>query len=99
MKFTLGFTSTAKEQLKNLEDDLGLRKQKKAVAKTLELLEQNPRHPSLQTHLYYSLKGPNGEKVFEAYAEQHTPAAYRIFFYYSSTTKGRIVILAITSHP
>ena len=99
MKFTLGFTSTAKEQLKNSEDDLGLRKQKKAVAKTLELLEQNPRHPSLQTHPYYSLKGPDGEKVFEAYVEQHTPAAYRIFFYYSSATKGKIVILTITSHP
>ena len=99
MKFTLGFTSTAKEQLKNLKDDLGLKKQKRAVAKTLELLEQNPRHPSLQTHPYYSLNGPGGEKVFEAYAEQHTPAAYRVFFYYSSTAKGKIVILTITSHP
>jgi len=63
MKSTLGFTSTAKEPLKNLEDDLGLKKQKKTVAKTLELLEQNPRHPSLQIHPYYSINGPGVGKI------------------------------------
>ncbi len=29
-------------------------------------MEVNLRHPSLQTHIFQSLKGPNGEKVFEA---------------------------------
>jgi hypothetical protein len=58
----------------------------------------NPRHNSLQTHEYMSLKGPNGEKVFEAYAERSTPAAYRVFWYYGPS-KGIITILAITSHP
>jgi len=99
MKFTLGFTDAAKEELKKLKSDAGLKKQNKAVAKALVLLQENPRHPSLQTHRYYSLKGPYGEKVFEAYAEQDTPAAYRIFFCYSSTTRSKIIILAITPHP
>ena len=98
MNFTLGFTDTATEDLEKLKKDAGLKKRYKAVTKALELLEQNPKHPSLQTHRYYSLKGPKGEKVFEAYAEQHTPAAYRIFFYYGSQ-RGKIIILTITPHP
>ncbi len=54
----------------------------KDVSKTLTLMETNLRHPSLNTHEYTALKGPNGEKVFEAYAQQKTPGAYRIFWYY-----------------
>lgn len=68
------------------------------IFKTDAVLAQNPRHPSLQTHEYVSLKGPGGEKVFEAYAEQHTPGAYRIFWCYGSKP-GQITILAITPHP
>ena len=98
MKFILGFTETAVEDLKKLKKDAGLKKRYKAVTKALALLEQNPKHPSLQTHLCYSLKGPQGEKVFEVYAEQHTPAAYRIFFYYGFP-RGKIIILTITPHP
>ena len=45
-----------------------------------------------------SLSGLNGEEVFEAYAEQNTPAAYRIFFFYGKP-RGVIVIIAITQHP
>ena len=44
------------------------------------------------------LKGPKGEKVFEAYAEQLTPAAYRVFWYYGPAAK-QITIIAITPHP
>ena len=74
------------------EDLEGLRKNK-----TLKLLAQNPRYPSLQTHEFSSLKGPKGEKVFEAYAEQDTPAAYRVFWYYGPE-RGEITIVAITRH-
>ncbi|MCJ7514805.1 MAG: hypothetical protein MUO89_02380 [Dehalococcoidia bacterium] len=73
-------------------------KRYQAVKKTIRLLAMNPRHNSLQTHEYISLKGPNGEKVFEAYAEQRTPAAYRVFWYYGPS-KGIITIFAITPHP
>ena len=62
------------------------------------LLQTNPRHPGLKTHEYTTLKGPNDEKVFEAYAENKTPAAFRIFWYYGPK-KSEITIVAITSHP
>ncbi len=98
MNFSLNFTPTAKESLKKLKNDTGLKKRYKAVQKTLRLLSENPRHPSLQTHQYSSISGPKGEKIFEAYAEQNTPSAYRVFFYYGPS-KGEITIFAITSHP
>ena len=98
MSFFLSFTPGAKEDLKELKGSAHLAKRLKAVSKALKLLAGNPRHPGLQTHLYTSLCGPNGEKIFEAYAEQDTPAAYRIFFYYGKV-RGEIVILAITPHP
>lgn len=97
MNFSLGFTPAAREALKELKESKHLEKRYKAVKKALGYLQDNPRHPSLQTHIYHSLPGPRGEKVFEAYAEQDTPAAYRIFFYYVG--QGKIVLVAITSHP
>lgn len=98
MSFFLSFTPTAKQDLKKLKEFAHLEKRFKAVSKALKYLAENPRHPSLQTHPYASLCGPNGEKVFEAYAEQGTPTAYRIFFYYGKR-RGEIVVFAITPHP
>ncbi len=70
------------------------------VRKTIRLLSQNPRHPSLRTHEYRSLKNPydKRQKVFEAYAQHKTPSAYRIFWCYGPG-KGDITIVAITPHP
>lgn len=96
--FELEWTREAEATYRLLKDDASRQKRYQAVKKTLKLLAQNPRHNSLQTHEYLSLKGPNGEKVFEAYAEQKTPAAYRVFWYYGPS-RGIITILAITSHP
>jgi len=98
MKFFLSFTPTAKSNLKELKGSVHLEKRFKAVSKALKFIQENPRHPSLQTHEFYSLKGPQREKVFEAYAEQDTPAAYRIFFFYSQQ-RGEIIVVAITPHP
>lgn len=98
MNFSLSFTPGAKQALKALKDSAHLEKRFKAVSKALKFLTENPSHPGLQTHQYSSLSGPNGEKIFEAYAEQDTPAAYRIFFYYGRT-RGEIVVFAITPHP
>jgi hypothetical protein len=98
MRFFLSFTPTAKANLKELKNSPHLEKRFKAVSKALKFLQDNPRHPSLQTHEFSSLKGPYGEKVFEAYAEQDAPAAYRIFFFYGQH-KGEIVVVAITPHP
>jgi hypothetical protein len=68
--FDIFLTDEADEQLNILEIDKGLSKRYKAVKKAIQLLSQNPRHPGLMTHEFTSLKGPKGEKVFEAYAEQ-----------------------------
>lgn len=95
---TLKFTAQADADLTRLERDKGLAKRLKAVRKALGFLEANPRHQGLNTHAYDSLAGANGEKVFEAYAENKTPAAYRIFWHYGPG-KDVITVLAITPHP
>jgi hypothetical protein len=96
--FELQWTAEASKTYDLLKSTASQRKRYQAVKKTIKFLAMNPRHNSLQTHEYMSLKGPNGEKVFEAYAEQSTPAAYRVFWYYGPS-KGIITIFAITSHP
>ena len=98
MKFFLRILPNVKETIKELKEKPGLEKRYNAVKKALGYLANNPRHQSLQTHPYTSLYGPNGEKVFEAYAENDTPAAYRIFFYYGAV-RQEIVVMSITPHP
>ncbi|MBI3555778.1 MAG: hypothetical protein HY074_05915 [Deltaproteobacteria bacterium] len=98
MSFELKFTQEADTNLLTLEKDKGLEKRLKAVRKALGYLEVNPRHPGLNTHKYSSLVGENGEEVFEAYAENKTAAAYRIFWHYGPG-KNVITIVAVTSHP
>lgn len=98
MAFKLLFTYEAASQLKTLESDKGLKKRLKAVLKALAYLENNPRHQGLNTHKYTSLQGPKGEEVFEAYAENQTAAAYRIFWHYGPGKKV-LTIIAITPHP
>ena len=93
MTFRLLLTAEAGDNLQKLEAASGLAKRLKAVRKALGLLGSNPRHPGLRTHEFTSLSGPRGEKVFEAYAEQDTPAAYRIFWIYGPG-KNEITILA-----
>jgi hypothetical protein len=104
--FELEWVDTAKETYNLLKGNVSQKSRYKAVKKTLKFLAGNPRHNSLQTHEYESLRGPNGEKVFEAYAQQKTPTAYRVFWYYgpdkideSSKRIPIITILAITPHP
>lgn len=70
------------------------------VRKPLRLLAENPRHPGLQTHAYRSIENPFDPKgkVFEAYTQQHTPGAYRVFWCYGPG-QGEMTVLAITPHP
>jgi hypothetical protein len=91
-------TNSAKRQLEKLKTDKSSKKRYSAVKKTINLLSSNPRYKSLKTHEFTSLKGPTGEKIFEAYAEQSTPAAYRVFWCYGPGKK-QITIVAITPHP
>lgn len=96
--FKIFLTPEAEQNLDPLKANKSLEKRYKAAAKSLKYLANNPRHPGLHTHAFESLSGPNGEKVFEAYAEQNTPAAYRIFWFYGPQ-KGEITVFAITPHP
>ena len=98
--FELVFAQSAQEELARLERSPRYAGLVKQVKKTLGFLQTNPRHPSLQTHAFQALDHPYHprEKVFEAYVQQHTPAAYRLFWCYGPE-KGQITILAITPHP
>lgn len=96
MQFHLQFSTEARDALNNLEQTDP--KKYRKVLKTLALMEINLRHPSLQTHKFDDLCGSNGEEVFEAYVENKTPAAFRVFWYYGPD-QGVITILAITPHP
>ena len=94
----LFYTPEADANLNSLEKEKGLAKRLRAVRKALGYLELNPRHPGLHTHPFTSLVGAKGEKVFEAYAENNTPSACRIFWHYGPG-EDEITILAITPHP
>jgi len=96
--FDILLTEQSEKDLSNLESNNALKKRLKAVRKALAYLQSNPRHPSLKTHKYTAIEGPNGEEVFEAYAENNTPAAYRIFWYYGPKKK-QLTVVAITKHP
>lgn len=105
MNRELVFTAEAEKNLRDVERNPAAAGVLSQVRKTLGLLETNPRHPSLQTHKYQSLEGPHGEDVFEAYAQNRTPGAYRVFFYYGpdrvigKKRVARLTIVAITPHP
>jgi hypothetical protein len=96
--FDLVFAEEAASQLKALEKHPASAKRHKAVCKALAFLESNPRHPGLRTHKYIGHKGPHGAELFEAYAENRTPGAYRIFWCYGPG-KNTLAILTIVPHP
>ena len=105
MQRQLRFTEEADKQLSELEKTPAKKGLLKQVRKTLGLLETNLKHPGLNTHEYQSLSGANGERVWEAYAQNNTPGAYRVFFHYGPDEldgKKRVpvlTIIAITPHP
>jgi hypothetical protein len=96
--FSLKFTLEAVDQFNKLKNNNALQRRYKSVLKALAYLENNPKHPSLNTHKYSSIKGQNNEEIFEAYAENNTPTAYRIFWHYGEG-KNIITIVAILPHP
>ena len=98
MTFVLQFSDEADNQLNALENNKALLKRLKAVRKSLAYLETNPRHPSLHTHKFSARIGERGEEVFEAYCENRTPGAYRVFWHYGPG-KNVLSIISITPHP
>ena len=96
--FELNFTEDAYLNLQELKNDNSKKAISKAVIKSLKIMKINLRHPSLNTHKYNEMVGPNGEDVFESYAQNNTPGAYRVFWHYGPG-KGTITILEICPHP
>ena len=99
LKSTAALRKKKREErkIKKSSKEEGLFKQ---VAKTIKYLKENPRHPSLNTHEYSAIPNPfdEDEKVFEAYAQNKTPGAYRVFWCYGPNKK-EITIITITPHP
>ena len=105
MQRKIKFTLTADAQYASLQKSPSSAALFDQVRKAIGYLEIDAKHPSLHTHEFTSLCGANGEKVFEAYAQNNTPGAYRIFWHYGpdeAKVKKRIpviTIIAITRHP
>ena len=83
MSFNILLSNEAQEVLTHLRSNPHFNKEYKAVNKAITYLQANPRHPSLKTHKFESLKNLVDGPVFEAYAQNHTPGAYRIFWCYT----------------
>ena len=106
MNRELRFQPAADEEYTKLKGDSARSGILKQVRKTLGYLETNFRAKSLQTHKYDSLTMRYGIDVFEAYVQQDTPGAYRVFWHYGPDEideNGKriaiITIVAITPHP
>lgn len=97
MRFKILFSLESEEQYNDLCKNSSKEKQRKAVQKALSYLAVNPKHPSLNTHKFQSFKTYEDDEIFEAYAENKTPGAYRIFWHYGPE-KGEITVVAITPH-
>ncbi|MBQ0017881.1 MAG: hypothetical protein KBS63_01540 [Clostridiales bacterium] len=70
----------------------------KKIGKALVLLANDPRYPGLNSHEITTLSRRYGQKVWESYLENRTPAAGRLFWTYGPG-QGEITIVAIEPHP
>lgn len=105
--FKVVWTEEADRQFKTIFENAqkgGTRSKSKGLAKqvqkALARLQHDPKHPGLNVHRYDLLPSPYHPKetVWEAYVQNNTPGAYRIFWCYGPN-RGDITILAITPHP
>lgn len=106
MRYTLRFAKRASATLQLLADGGPNERAKLAkVRRALRRLEENPRHPSLHSHLYESFPVDRDVKVWDSYVENRTPSAWRIFWQYGPDEfrDGQpvkiITVLAISPHP
>lgn len=97
--FTLVYTPSVLAVLADLAGQAQYKVKAKKVAKTLRLLEQaGPAYPGLESHQYQSVKGPNGEPLWESYVENKTPSAWRIWWVYGPDA-DTLTIITIGPHP
>jgi hypothetical protein len=79
--------------LSSEEDELAER-----LGKALSNLRDDPRYPGLQSHEIGALSRRYGQKVFQSYLENNTPAAGRLFWVYGPG-KGEITVIGLEPHP
>jgi hypothetical protein len=97
--FILNQTEEFDQILQDLQNKPQHAAKLRKIVKTLRLLEQvGPRHPGLNSHLYQSVKGPNGEPLWESYVENNTPSAWRIFWVYGPGP-DELTIVTVGPHP
>jgi hypothetical protein len=72
----------------------------KQVKKAVDKLRENPKQSGLRSHQFSSMPNPftTGQPVWESYAQNNTPGAYRIFWCYGPED-GELGIISITPHP
>ena len=70
----------------------------KKLVKALRFLENNPRHPGLESHEIEPLSRRCKQRVWQFYIENKTPDAGRLFWSYGPG-KAEITILGIEPHP
>ncbi len=93
--FKVDLTDEARRVLLELKkSDL---KRAKKVAKALQILREfGPDYPGFKTHKNDSVPGPFGE-TWQAYLENHTPSAWRMFFCYGPG-RGVITVFLFAPH-
>jgi hypothetical protein len=97
--FKLLYNPPAVAELTKLTLDGSLKGRERAVKKALAHLEQNPRHPGLHTHKMKGQRCPHDGDLWQAYAENKRPGAYRITFCYPPGVPDTILIVDIMVHP
>lgn len=97
MHFKLIFSDEASNTLKELGTDKSKKGLLRQVRKVLGYMESNLKHNSLNTHKFHGMSCSLGD-VFETYAQNNTPGAYRIFWAYGPG-KANIYIIDIIPHP
>ena len=68
------------------------------LARAVQHLEENPFYPGLQSHEITTLSLRYGQRVFESYLENNTPAAGRIFWVYGPR-RHYITLIGLEPHP
>ena len=67
-------------------------------AKAVNHLGANPFHPGLRSHEIEGLTLRYGQKVFQSYLENNTPAEGRIFWVYGPD-RQQITVIGLEPHP
>jgi len=96
--FSITLSDKARSVYRALESDPSQAGRFRLVKKALRFLSQNPRHQGLETHEFAGMQGPEGQDIFEAYVQNDTPAAWRVFWYYGPD-KAEITVVLISRHP